>query len=128
MAALLGMLTGIGGGIARDLLLAHVPMVFRAEGYAVAALAGAGVVVIGATLGLPSAIRHSPDVPEQFAVVSLDYPCAAWSKSTIIPLRGVAMRCLRPNRTMTPLRASISINRPAIRSACIELMESAGAA
>jgi uncharacterized membrane protein YeiH len=55
MAALLGMLTGIGGGIARDLLLAHVPMVLRAEVYAVAALAGAGVVVIGATLGLPSA-------------------------------------------------------------------------
>jgi uncharacterized membrane protein YeiH len=55
MAALLGMLTGIGGGIVRDLLLAHVPMVLRTEVYAVAALAGAGVVVIGATLGLPSA-------------------------------------------------------------------------
>src|SRR5256885_1845940 len=55
MAALLGMLTGIGGGMVRDLLLADVPMVLRAEVYAVAALAGAGVVVIGATLGLPSA-------------------------------------------------------------------------
>ncbi len=55
MAALLGMLTGIGGGIVRDVLLAHVPMVLRAEVYAVAALAGAGVVVIGAALGLPSA-------------------------------------------------------------------------
>jgi uncharacterized membrane protein YeiH len=54
MAALLGMLTGIGGGIVRDLLLSHVPMVLRTEVYAVAALAGAGVVVIGATLGLPS--------------------------------------------------------------------------
>ena len=48
-------LTGIGGGIARDLLLAHVPMVLRTEVYAVAALAGAAVVVIGTTLGLPSA-------------------------------------------------------------------------
>lgn len=55
MAALLGMLTGIGGGIVRDLLLAHVPMVLRADLYAVAALAGAAVVVIGAALGLPSA-------------------------------------------------------------------------
>ncbi len=55
MAALLGMLTGIGGGMVRDLLLAHVPMVLRTEVYAVAALAGAGVVVIGAMLGLPSA-------------------------------------------------------------------------
>jgi uncharacterized membrane protein YeiH len=55
MAALLGMLTGIGGGMVRDLLLADVPMVLRAEVYAVAALAGAAVVVIGAMLGLPSA-------------------------------------------------------------------------
>lgn len=55
MAALLGMLTGIGGGIARDLLLADVPMVLRKDLYAVAALAGAGVVVIGAMWELPSA-------------------------------------------------------------------------
>lgn len=55
MAALLGMLTGIGGGMVRDVLLADVPMVLRADLYAVAALAGAAVVVIGALLGLPSA-------------------------------------------------------------------------
>lgn len=55
MAALLGMLTGIGGGMLRDLLLADVPMVLRGDLYAVAALAGAAVVVIGAMLGLPSA-------------------------------------------------------------------------
>lgn len=55
MAALLGMLTGIGGGMVRDVLLADVPMVLRTEVYAVAALAGAGVVVIGASLGLPTA-------------------------------------------------------------------------
>ena len=55
MAALLGMLTGIGGGMVRDVLLADVPMVLRTEVYAVAALAGAGMVVIGASLGLPSA-------------------------------------------------------------------------
>jgi uncharacterized membrane protein YeiH len=50
MAALLGMLTGIGGGIARDLLVAEIPTVLRAEIYAVAALAGAAVVVIGQPL------------------------------------------------------------------------------
>jgi uncharacterized membrane protein YeiH len=54
MAALLGMLTGIGGGIARDVLLSNVPAVFRSEIYAVAALAGAAVVVIGDALGLPT--------------------------------------------------------------------------
>jgi uncharacterized membrane protein YeiH len=53
MAALLGMLTGIGGGMARDVLLAHVPTVLRADLYAVAALAGAAVIVIGDILQIP---------------------------------------------------------------------------
>lgn len=52
-ATLLGMLTGIGGGIARDILTAQVPAVLRAELYAVAALAGAAVVVAGHALALP---------------------------------------------------------------------------
>ena len=52
-AALLGMLTGIGGGIIRDVLLAEVPAVLRSELYAVAALAGAGIVVAGHLLGFP---------------------------------------------------------------------------
>jgi uncharacterized membrane protein YeiH len=49
------MLTGIGGGMARDLLLTEVPHVLRADLYAVAALAGAAVVVAGAALRLPTA-------------------------------------------------------------------------
>ena len=53
-AVLLGMLTGIGGGMLRDLLVAEVPTVLRAELYAVAGLAGAAVVVGGQLLGLPS--------------------------------------------------------------------------
>jgi uncharacterized membrane protein YeiH len=55
MAALLGMLTGIGGGIMRDLLLTEIPTVLRSEIYALAALAGATVVVIGHLLALPPA-------------------------------------------------------------------------
>lgn len=55
-AILLGMLTGIGGGMARDILLAEIPTVLRAELYAVAALVGASVVVIGNMLQLPSSI------------------------------------------------------------------------
>ncbi|MFL6673240.1 MAG: trimeric intracellular cation channel family protein [Massilia sp.] len=54
MAALLGMLTGIGGGMARDVLLSEVPVVLRSDIYAVAALAGAAVVVIGDAMHLPS--------------------------------------------------------------------------
>ena len=51
-AVLLGVLSAIGGGIARDVLVAEVPAVLRAEFYASAAMAGAAVVVIGDGLGL----------------------------------------------------------------------------
>ncbi len=54
MAALLGMLSGIGGGMARDVLLAEIPAVLRTDLYAVAALAGAAVVAIGNVLHFPS--------------------------------------------------------------------------
>jgi uncharacterized membrane protein YeiH len=50
MAALLGVLTGIGGGMLRDVLVAEVPAVLRSELYAVAALSGALVVVAGYVL------------------------------------------------------------------------------
>ncbi|MGH8292782.1 MAG: trimeric intracellular cation channel family protein [Gammaproteobacteria bacterium] len=52
MAALLGMLTGIGGGMLRDVLVNEIPTVLRADLYALAALAGAAVVVAGHVLGL----------------------------------------------------------------------------
>ena len=52
-AALLGMLTGVGGGVVRDVLLSDVPAVLRREIYAVAALAGAVVVVAGSVLRWP---------------------------------------------------------------------------
>jgi uncharacterized membrane protein YeiH len=54
-AALLGMLTGIGGGMVRDLLVNEIPVVLRAELYAVAALAGAAIVVAGHLLHWPPA-------------------------------------------------------------------------
>jgi uncharacterized membrane protein YeiH len=53
-AMLLGMLTGIGGGIVRDVLVREIPTVLRTELYAVAALIGAAVVVIGRMLHGPS--------------------------------------------------------------------------
>jgi uncharacterized membrane protein YeiH len=53
MAALLGTLTGIGGGMTRDVLVREIPTVLHADFYALAALAGAAVVVIGRTFQLP---------------------------------------------------------------------------
>lgn len=52
-AILLGMLTAIGGGIVRDILVSKVPSVLTSELYAVAALAGATVMVIGERAGMP---------------------------------------------------------------------------
>lgn len=52
-AALMGMVTGIGGGMARDLLASRVPVVFRGDLYATPALAGAFVTVAGYRLDLP---------------------------------------------------------------------------
>jgi uncharacterized membrane protein YeiH len=47
VSALLGMLTGIGGGVLRDLLVNEIPVVLRADLYALAALAGAAIVIGG---------------------------------------------------------------------------------
>jgi uncharacterized membrane protein YeiH len=53
---LLGMVTGIGGGMTRDILVMEIPSVLRTELYAVAALTGAAVMVVGMMLHLPSSV------------------------------------------------------------------------
>ncbi|MBG0559984.1 trimeric intracellular cation channel family protein [Actinoplanes aureus] len=50
-ACLLGMLTAIGGGVARDLLTGEIPVVLRREIYAVIALGGAVLVTLSHKLG-----------------------------------------------------------------------------
>jgi uncharacterized membrane protein YeiH len=55
-AALLGMLTGIGGGMLRDVLVSDIPAVLHSDLYAVAALAGAIVVVAGHLLHAPPVV------------------------------------------------------------------------
>lgn len=51
---LLGIITGIGGGIVRDLLVVRTPVVLQqTELYAMAALVGSGVVALAATFDLP---------------------------------------------------------------------------
>lgn len=55
-ATLLGMLTGVGGGVMRDILVTEIPTVLRTELYAVAALVGAAVVVLGRMLHVPASV------------------------------------------------------------------------
>jgi uncharacterized membrane protein YeiH len=55
-ATILGAITGIGGGILRDVLLREVPTVLRHELYAIPALLGAGVLVVAQKSGTDSAV------------------------------------------------------------------------
>lgn len=55
-AMLLGMVTGIGGGMARDILAMRIPVVLQSDLYAVAALAGAAVVVVGSLMDGPQPV------------------------------------------------------------------------
>ena len=53
MAAIMGTITGVGGGTARDVLLGEVPAVLRVDVYAVAALTGAVVLLLVQRAGAP---------------------------------------------------------------------------
>ena len=58
-AALLGMLTGVGGGLLRDVLAAEIPLILRSEIYAIAALLGATIIIVAnqaQVLGTPAEI------------------------------------------------------------------------
>jgi uncharacterized membrane protein YeiH len=54
-SCLVGVISGIGGGVTRDVLLREIPLVLHRDIYALPAVAGAGLVTGGAALGWPSA-------------------------------------------------------------------------
>jgi uncharacterized membrane protein YeiH len=56
IAALMGTITAVGGGVIRDVLLARIPVVLQADVYATAAFAGAVAVLPARRAGMtPSA-------------------------------------------------------------------------
>lgn len=61
---ILGAITGVGGGMVRDVLLRQVPNVLRADLYAIPALVGATILVVGHEAG-----SHSPAIPLLAAAV-----------------------------------------------------------
>jgi uncharacterized membrane protein YeiH len=63
-AIVLGAITGVGGGVLRDILLREVPVVLRTGLYAIPALIGAAVVAVAARIG-----THSLAVPIAGAAV-----------------------------------------------------------
>jgi len=52
----LGMLTGVGGGVLRDMMCADIPFVLRKHVYAVAAIAGASVFYYTVAFGLDQSV------------------------------------------------------------------------
>ena len=103
MAALLGMLTGIGGGMTRDILLTEIPQVLRSDLYAVAALVGASIVVIGDSSVFPME-------PQLWSEVSCALASASWQsdmvgicRSLIFPRKNAWERTLRTKRNRTEI-------------------------
>ena len=76
-ATVMGMVTGIGGGIIRDVLAGRVPLVFKPGVlYAIPATAGAAVAVLGLKLGLD----HLPVSIAGATVIAVWRLLAIWRK------------------------------------------------
>lgn len=86
-AALLGMITAIGGGMLRDVLANRVPVVLEANvgWYAVPALAGATLAAIGSHYGWPTPLVLAPGLALCFGwrVLAMRY---GWAP---MPARGL---------------------------------------
>ena len=68
MAAIMGAVTGVGGGTVRDLLLNEIPAILRNDIYAVAALAGAVVMVLVMRVGAARWIAMTAGAVVAFAL------------------------------------------------------------
>jgi len=80
-AVLLGAITGIGGGMLRDVLLREVPTVLRHELYAIPALLGAGVLVAAQKAG-----SANPVFPVLGAVVCIVVRLAGLKYGVNVPV------------------------------------------
>jgi uncharacterized membrane protein YeiH len=67
-AVLMGGVTGVGGGVIRDILLNTVPSVLRTDIYATAALAGAAILVASQKAGAPPRWAAALGVTSCFAL------------------------------------------------------------
>lgn len=56
LAIFIGTITGVGGGVLRDLFVATIPAIFRKHIYAIAAIFGSAVYYYMVTCGLPVAV------------------------------------------------------------------------
>ncbi len=95
MAPMLGVLSGIGGGMVRDILVTETPTVLRpGELYAVAAFAGAVTVAAGAYMGIPPVIDALLGIAVCFAVRML-----AVRRRWILPVAEVVEEVNEPSES-----------------------------
>lgn len=87
MAVVMGGITGVGGGTIRDMLLAEVPTVLRADVYATAALLGAAVLVIGLKFNLPRVAGGLACFLLRMAAVMLHWNLPRWQDSSLAPAK-----------------------------------------
>lgn len=57
VAVILGTMTGVAGGVVRDVLCGEVPLILRRDIYATAAIAGCAVFALGGALGVHDVAR-----------------------------------------------------------------------
>ena len=91
-AVLLGAITGIGGGMLRDVLLREIPTVLRQELYAVPALLGAGILVLAQETG-----SSSPVFPVLGVIVCVSVRLASLKYGVNVPVAPSVRREDRPD-------------------------------
>jgi uncharacterized membrane protein YeiH len=68
LATMMGVITGVGGGTIRDILITQVPTVLRSDIYAVAALLGAVVMILALKSKLPQSVATALGITACFVL------------------------------------------------------------
>jgi uncharacterized membrane protein YeiH len=93
-AVVLGAISGIGGGIVRDLLIGKIPVVLRRGFYAIPALIGAGIVVVA----------------YEFGATGIGFPILAAATCFGLRLVGVLLDLNLPSAQELPGRLGAGLN------------------
>ena len=75
IVVLMGTITGVAGGVLRDVLCAEIPLILRRDIYATAAVGGASVYWLAQTVGVP---RPWSAGAGMFVIVALRFAAIQW--------------------------------------------------
>lgn len=112
VAVLMGLMTGVAGGMIRDVLAQRVPMVLRQEVYATASIAGGTAYVVSVAINLPPLLSIGLGVATVLGVRlpaiywQLSLPTFAWIEASTNAEEGIGSASY-PKRTAR-LRAKLT--------------------